>query len=48
LPSIIPILSQGLKDPNASRRQVSFLIKYVCEILQLHQPVRGHPRMCLK
>jgi hypothetical protein len=23
LPSIIPILSQGLKDPNASRRQVS-------------------------
>ena len=25
LPSIIPILSQGLKDPNASRRQVSIL-----------------------
>lgn len=27
LPSIIPILSQGLKDPNASRRQVSYLNK---------------------
>lgn len=26
LPLIIPILSQGLKDPNPSRRQVSFLI----------------------
>jgi hypothetical protein len=25
LPSIIPILSQGLKDPNAGRRQVSYL-----------------------
>lgn len=24
LPSIIPILSRGLKDPNTSRRQVSF------------------------
>ena len=27
LPSIIPILSQGLKDPSASRRQVSYLNK---------------------
>lgn len=26
LPSIIPILSRGLKDPSTSRRQVRFLL----------------------
>jgi len=31
LPSIIPILSQGLKDPSASRRQVSYLNKMCLE-----------------
>lgn len=34
LPSIIPILSQGLKDPSASRRQVSYLNKIYLEDIQ--------------
>jgi len=40
LPLIIPILSQGLKDPNAGRRQVKFLsvAAVVCPLSLLKLP----------
>jgi hypothetical protein len=42
LPSIIPILSQGLKDPSASRRQVSYLNKMCLEDYFFFRK-RGYP-----
>lgn len=33
LPSIIPILSRGLKDPSASRRQVISPLLYCSEMI---------------
>jgi hypothetical protein len=43
LPSIIPILSQGLKDPSASRRQVSYLNKMCLEDNFFFVPRRDCP-----